>query len=78
MLISPTAVLIKERGIAKGDTMRKWLRKLTRAEIEHLKETTEPVTMASFWRNREWHKKENVTCFECESIERKLKEHFKK
>jgi len=52
----------------------KWQKNLTKDEIKHLSETcrTGKPNLASFKRNREWQIAENVECFHCESIARKL------
>lgn len=52
----------------------KWHKKLTKSEIKHIKDTTQTGSRAAFFRNREWQKENNVECFECEIIERKLTE----
>jgi len=51
----------------------KWKRGLTTSEVRHIEATTQGNRIKSFWRNREAHKEQNITCHECESIEAKLK-----
>ena len=50
----------------------RWQQKLTALERQHLADTMEgTITLAKFWRNREWQKKGYV-CHACASIARKL------
>ncbi len=50
----------------------KWQKKLTKKELQHVKETTQSCTLRSFRANREEQIRDNITCFECEHIARKL------
>lgn len=57
----------------KRPAVPKWQKPLTAADRRHLKETMDGrVTLAGFKRNREAQKRDGISCFECESIARKL------
>lgn len=47
---------------------REWKKKLTKAELKHIKETTKRGTKAEFLRNRA----AKMKCFQCQDIARKL------
>ena len=51
----------------------KWQKKLTIAQIWHIKETTQSGTLAQFKRNRIGQIAEGIECFECKEIAKKLK-----
>ncbi len=53
----------------------RWQRKLTKAEIKHIRETTDTGSLAQFKRNLEWQRERDtenpdgpVTCLECRHI----------
>ena len=51
----------------------KWQKKLTKKEMNHLKDTHNgPPTLAGLKRNREWQKGEGTECYECRHIALKL------
>ena len=55
----------------------RWQKKLTKKELQHVKETTFGGTLGSFKRNREGHRAEVAAgkpepCFECRAIAIKL------
>jgi len=49
-----------------------WKKKLTKAELKHIKETTQRGTKAEFLRNRAAQITDRLTCYECRTIARKL------
>jgi len=56
-----------------------WKKKLVKAELKHIKETTERGTLTEFLRNRAAQVKEEETggicqCYICRTIARKLAE----
>lgn len=50
----------------------KFQKKLTKKELQHLKETTTRGTLTEFRRNREHQQKEGIKCFDCRRIALKL------
>ena len=51
----------------------KWQNKLSKDEIQHLKDTHEgKPTLRAFKATRKWHLKNNVDCIECRHIALKL------
>lgn len=55
----------------KKSSLPKWKQKLTKAQLKHLKETTERSTLAEFKRNREAQVENNFLCVECAEIARR-------
>ncbi len=52
--------------------MKTFRDKLNKADLKHLRETTEKGTLREFKRNRAIQIRDNITCFDCRIIARKL------
>ena len=69
--MNTTELLLKDlkKKLKKKKTFRD---KLNKKELQHLKDTTERGTLVGLKRNLEGQKRDNIRCFDCEQIARKL------